>query len=255
MNGWDMDDTIYGMDTGCELELISGEGDDEAEPESTDITPAPAAEKINKEVDLFLVEGLQGTSDEGWCFRFTKEFENEDEAYNYYENIKLIPNKDIDWYEEKNNGEIGVQQKQLRNVNAKKIGNGIYEYDDDSSPIMTPECVTEDEEEEEEEEKEEETIKLCENMDCERYPDDWDLEEDTEETYQEDQWKKCCLCDGYFNDNGMGDILFVQEEPNNQEAGCSLCGKSEDIVQMKGTGQYLCGNACDEEEEEEDENE
>ena len=255
MNGWDMDDTIYGMDTGCELELIRGEGDDEAEPESTDITPAPAAEKINKEVDLFLVEGLQGTSDEGWCFRFTKEFENEDEAYNYYENIKLIPNKDIDWYEEKNNGEIGVQQKQLRNVNAKKIGNGIYEYDDDSSPIMTPECVTEDEEEEEEEEKEEETIKLCENMDCERYPDDWDLEEDTEETYQEDQWKKCCLCDGYFNDNGMGDILFVQEEPNNQEAGCSLCGKSEDIVQMKGTGQYLCGNACDEEEEEEDENE
>jgi len=254
-NGWSMDDTIYGMDTGCELELIRGEGDDEAEPESTDITPAPAAEKINKEVDLFLVEGLQGTSDEGWCFRFTKEFENEDEAYDYYENIKLIPNKDIDWYEEKNNGEIGVQQKQLRNVNAKKIGNGIYEYDDDSSPIMTPECVTEDEDEDEEEEKEEETIKLCENMDCERYPDDWDLEEDTEETYQEDQWKKCCLCDGYFNDNGMGDILFVQEEPNNQEAGCSLCGKSEDIVQMKGTGQYLCGNACDEEEEEEDENE
>ena len=98
-------------------------------------------------------------------------------------------------------------------------------------------------------------IKLCENTDCERHPPDWDFEEDTEETYQEDQWKKCCLCDGYFNDNGMGDILFVQEEPNNQEAGCSLCGKSEDIVQMKGTGQYLCGNACDEEEEEEDENE
>ena len=56
-NGWDMDDTIYGMDTGCELELISGE-DDEAEPESPDITPAPAAENINTEVDLFLVAGL-----------------------------------------------------------------------------------------------------------------------------------------------------------------------------------------------------
>jgi hypothetical protein len=98
------------------------------------------------------------------------------------------------------------------------------------------------------------TIKLCENMDCERYPEDWDFEEDTEETYQEGQWKKCCLCDGYFCDDGMGDILFVQEEPNNQEdVGCSLCGKSEDIVQMKGSGQYLCGNACDESEEEEEE--
>jgi len=52
--------------------------------------------------------------------------------------------------------------------------------------------------------KNEEPVKLCENMDCERYPDDWDFEEDTEDTYQEDQWKKCCLCDGYFNDNGMG---------------------------------------------------
>ena len=45
--------------------------------------------------------------------------------------------------------------------------------------------------------------KLCVNMDCERYPPDWDFEEDTEETYQEDQWKKCCLCDGYFNDNTL----------------------------------------------------
>ena len=99
-------------------------------------------------------------------------------------------------------------------------------------------------------EKEDETIKLCKNIDCERYPPDWDFEEDTEETYQAGQWQKCCLCDGYFDDDGSGDILYVQEEPNNQKAGCSLCGKSEDIVQMKGTGQYLCGNACDEEEEE-----
>jgi len=95
--------------------------------------------------------------------------------------------------------------------------------------------------------------KLCVNMDCERFPPDWDFEEDTEETYQEDQWKKCCLCDGYFDDNGMSDILFVQEEPNNQEAGCSLCGKSDDVVQMKGCGQYLCGNGCDEDEDEDEE--
>jgi len=95
-----------------------------------------------------------------------------------------------------------------------------------------------------------ETVKLCVNMDCERYPPDWDFEEDTEENYEDgQQWVKCCLCDGYFNDDGMGDILFVQEEPNNQEAGCSLCGKEEDIVQMKGSGQYLCGNACDEDED------
>ena len=100
-----------------------------------------------------------------------------------------------------------------------------------------------------------ELVKLCENMDCVKYPPDWDFEEDTEETYQEDQWKKCCLCDGYFNDDGMGDILFVQEEPNNQEAGCSLCGKEEDVVQMKGSGEYLCGNACDESDEDEDDSE
>lgn len=45
-----------------------------------------------------------------------------------------------------------------------------------------------------------EIIKLCVNIDCERYVPDWDDEEDTEETYQVGQWQKCCLCDGYFND-------------------------------------------------------
>jgi len=95
----------------------------------------------------------------------------------------------------------------------------------------------------------EETYKLCENVECERYPPDWDSEEDTEETYQEGQWKKCCLCDGYFDDDGFGDILFVQEEPNNQEAECEFCGKTENIVQMKGSGQFLCESACDEDED------
>ena len=109
--------------------------------------------------------------------------------------------------------------------------------------------------EEKTEEKTEESVKLCENTDCERYPPDWDDEEDTESTYQEGQWKKCCLCDGYFDDDGFGDILFVQEEPNNQEASCDLCGKENDIVQMKGSGQYLCEAACDEDEEEEEEDE
>lgn len=103
-------------------------------------------------------------------------------------------------------------------------------------------------------------FKLCENTDCERYPPDWDFEEDTEDTYQQGQWRKCCLCAGYFDDDGLGDILFVQEEPNNQEdVACQLCGKDKNIVQMKGTGEYICEAACDEdddscfdEEEEED---
>ena len=95
-------------------------------------------------------------------------------------------------------------------------------------------------------------VKLCENVECERYPPDWDFEEDTEDTYQEGQWKKCCLCDGYYNDDGFSDILFVQEEPNNQEAECDLCGKTKDIVQMKGTGQYLCEAACDESDEDDE---
>jgi len=99
------------------------------------------------------------------------------------------------------------------------------------------------------------TWKLCENMDCVRYPPDWDAKRDTEETYQEDPWLKCNQCDGYYNNDGGGDILYVQEEPNNQEAECDLCGKTKDIVQMKGTGQYLCGNACDESDEEEEEEE
>ena len=94
----------------------------------------------------------------------------------------------------------------------------------------------------------EEEIKLCRNMDCIRFPPDWDEEEDTEETYQEGQWKKCCLCDGYFDDDGLGDILFIEEEPNNSRASCNLCGKDKNIVQMKGTGQYICEAACDEDE-------
>lgn len=92
------------------------------------------------------------------------------------------------------------------------------------------------------------TLRLCENMDCERYPPDWDPEEDTEENYEDGrQWVKCSLCDGYFNDDGMGDILFIEEEPHNKSAQCDLCGKDTDIVQMKGTGQFICGDACDEE--------
>ena len=129
-------------------------------------------------------------------------------------------------------------QKHIRNVLSKQIH-------DESQNILN-EII-----EEIVQEKEEEVVELCENMDCERYPPDWDFESDTPETYEEGQWVKCTICPGYFNDDGLGDILFIEEAPNNRGGGCDLCGKTDNIVQMKGSGQYLCGDACDEEEEEE----
>lgn len=99
---------------------------------------------------------------------------------------------------------------------------------------------------------ENEGITLCRNMDCVRLPPDWDFEEDTKDTYQEGQWKKCCLCDGYFDDNGLGDILFIEESPNNKKGSCDLCKETNNIVQMKGTGQYICQDACDESDDESD---
>ena len=111
----------------------------------------------------------------------------------------------------------------------------------------------EEKEKEKEKDKEKEP-KLCVNMDCERYPPDWNFEEDTEENYQDQdgQWVKCSLCDGYFNDDGLSDILFIEEEPNNKTAECDLCGKENNIVQMKRTGQFICKNACDEDEDEDE---
>ena len=83
---------------------------------------------------------------------------------------------------------------------------------------------------------------LCINTDC--------VEEKTDE-YDEE----CNICDGYYKDDGLNDILFIEEEPNNKKANCDLCKKEEGIVQMKSTGQYICQDACDEEEEVTDEDE
>jgi len=47
-NGWSMDDTIYGMDTGCKLECISGEEDQVAEKKA--VTPEPATESESAEM-------------------------------------------------------------------------------------------------------------------------------------------------------------------------------------------------------------
>jgi len=78
---------------------------------------------------------------------------------------------------------------------------------------------------------------LCKNTDC--------IAEKNDE-YDE----PCNICDGYYKDDGLNDILFIQEEPNNAEAiCCNLCEKTDNIIQMKDTGEYICGNACDEEEE------
>ena len=79
---------------------------------------------------------------------------------------------------------------------------------------------------------------LCKNEDCVGSDPDNNL-------------SKCTLCDGYYIDDGLNDILFIEEEPNNRKASCDLCKKTTDIVQMKGTGQYICQNACDDEEDEE----
>ena len=158
-----------------------------------------------------------------------------------------------------NDSDVHLVQTYSREVEEEEIKTDDEDDEEESDDYDEEEEESEEEESDEEESDEEEesdkedTITLCINTECERFPPDWDSEKDTELTYQEEEWKKCCLCDGYFNDDGCGDILYIQEEPNNQEAECecSLCGKSDNVVQMKGSGQYLCGDACDDESEEE----
>ena len=73
-------------------------------------------------------------------------------------------------------------------------------------------------------------IKLCKNQDCSEEPID-------------DGSKKCSLCDGYFQDDGLNDIYFLSE--NGESGSCSLCGKTNEICTMKENGQNLCANGCD----------
>jgi hypothetical protein len=80
---------------------------------------------------------------------------------------------------------------------------------------------------------------LCRNEDCVAVQDD----EFTE---------KCSICLGYYADDGLNDILFIEESPNNQRGTCDLCKETTNIVQMKSTGQFICQNACDEEEDSEE---
>ena len=59
-----------------------------------------------------------------------------------------------------------------------------------------------------------EKLDLCKNTDC--------VGEENEE-YTE----SCNICDGYFKDDGLNDILFIEEEPNNRKASCDLCKKTK----------------------------
>ena len=199
---WDVDDTLYSIVGGVELDKDEGNADESEEEDEED--------EEEEEHDANAFECDDCNVKDINCF---EHFGISKEEVDIYRDLGE-PDRCTDCFEKWKNGENGSEY--LKMVTDKD---------------------------------KEETYKLCENVECERYPPDWDLEEDTEDTYQEGQWKKCCLCDGYFDDDGFSDILFVQEEPYNQEAECSLCGKTKDIVQMKGTGQYLCGDACDEESE------
>jgi hypothetical protein len=79
--------------------------------------------------------------------------------------------------------------------------------------------------------------KLCKNQDCSENPID-------------DESIKCKICDGYFQDDGLNDIYFLEE--NGGSGACSLCGKTENICIMKESGQVICINACDESDDESD---
>ena len=47
--------------------------------------------------------------------------------------------------------------------------------------------------------------KICKNEDC-------SIEKDDEYT------EKCSICPGYDKEDGLNDILFIEEEPNNRNA-------------------------------------
>ena len=53
---------------------------------------------------------------------------------------------------------------------------------------------------------------LCKNTDCAAVRDDEFSE-------------PCNICDGYFKDDGLNDILFTEEEPNGGKGVCDICKK------------------------------
>jgi len=125
------------------------------------------------------------------------------------------------------NENIHFEMKEEENSNSSEMCSDDIEADIESGA-----------EEEEEEEEEEDVTALCKNQDCSPIKDAKFTE-------------KCSICSGYFADDGLNDVYFLNE--NGGVGSCNLCKKTENICIMKGTGQYVCVNACDEEEEEEEE--
>ena len=71
--------------------------------------------------------------------------------------------------------------------------------------------------------------KLCKSTECKLIKDEeWNM--------------KCAVCDGYYKDDGLHDILDVNDDENRS---CKLCENSDNVVIMKGTGSCVCAQGCD----------
>jgi len=108
------------------------------------------------------------------------------------------------------------------------------EDDDDDKPIVsTADTTTKPS-------ADKEVMSLCKNQDCSPICD-------TKFT------EKCSICSGYFADDGSNDIYFLNE--NGGVGSCDLCKKTQNVCIMKGTGQCVCVNACDDDESDAEEDE
>ena len=108
------------------------------------------------------------------------------------------------------------------------------EDDDDDKPIVsTADTTTKPS-------ADKEVMSLCKNQDCSPI-------RDTKFT------EKCSICSGYFADDGSNDIYFLNE--NGGVGSCDLCKKTQNVCIMKGTGQCVCVNACDDDESDAEEDE
>ena len=170
-------------------------------------------EEEEEEEHLYIVRGMRGTLESGYQAKVIEHFTNKEEAMKYYNSLCL------EMY----------AGKEIDFCSTKE------EVENESGDIIESEYNAESDEEEEEEE---EHKSLCKNQDCSPI-------RDTEFT------EKCSICSGYFADNGVNDIYFLSE--NGGAGSCNLCKKTQNVCIMKGTGQYVCVNACNEEEDEEEE--
>ena len=147
-------------------------------------------------------------------------------------NDKHINNQDIQ--------ELNIMNTRLDDENSSTSSDSTT----NNEPTFPSKFIKKDEEEEADEddeaEEEEQDINLCKNTDCQSKKDD------------DNDYGNCSLCDGYYIDDGLNDILFIEEHPNNRTGTCDLCKKTINIVQLKSTGQYICQNACDEDDEDDE---